>query len=286
MCVVFSQQKNGALVVARLHALLRQRSGVLDLLLADAAEAHVDRVVVGVGRPAMHHAARTEFLVEFREVLRIRPVGQLGFFFRVQVIEIAKKLIEAVGRRQKLVAVSEVVLAELSGRVAMILQQLRDRGIFGLKAGRRSGHADFREPGAEARLSGDERRAARGATLLAVRVGEAHSFVRQAVDIRRAIAHEAIAVAAQVRDADVVTPDDENVRLCRAGISGGAACAGGARGRSHGRILSWSDVRERRAYAHERMRMTGARRAVAGKAARRPHRHGGPTTGAARQAAE
>jgi hypothetical protein len=40
----------------------------------------------------------------------------------VQVIEIAKELIEAVHRRQKIIAVAEMVLAELPGHVALGLE--------------------------------------------------------------------------------------------------------------------------------------------------------------------
>ena len=54
--------------------------------------------------------------------------------------------------------------------------------------------------------------AARGAALLAVGVGEPHPFLGEAVDVGRAVAHQAVAVAAEVGDADVVAPDDEDVR--------------------------------------------------------------------------
>ena len=76
MRVEFNQQKNGlsacawrvdevdggrrCLVIDRLHALLGQRAGVLDGLLADPAEARIDRRIVAVGRLALQHAARPE----------------------------------------------------------------------------------------------------------------------------------------------------------------------------------------------------------------------------------
>ena len=75
------------------------------------------------------------------------------------------------------------------------------------------GQPDLAEPGAEDALPRDERRAPRGAALLAVGVGEAHPLVRDAVDVRRAIPHQPVAVAAEVRDPDVVAPDHEDVRL-------------------------------------------------------------------------
>jgi hypothetical protein len=104
-----------------------------------------------------------------------------------------------------------VVLAELAGGVAQRLEQLGDGGVLGLQADVRAGHAHLGQAGAVGVLPGDEGGAAGGAALLAVGIGEAHALVGDAVDVGRAIAHQAVAVAAQVGDADVITPDDENV---------------------------------------------------------------------------
>ena len=41
--------------------------------------------------------------------------------FRVEVVEVAEELVEAVVGRQVLIAVAEVVIAELAGRVALVL---------------------------------------------------------------------------------------------------------------------------------------------------------------------
>ena len=76
-----------------------------------------------------------------------------------------------------------------------------------------AGMPTFDRPGAQHALAGDERRAARGARLLAVGVGEQHPFLGDAVDVGRLVAHQAVRVAAQVRDADVIAPDDEDVGL-------------------------------------------------------------------------
>ena len=76
---------------------------------------------VGGGRDALHDAARTELRPE-RRVLRI--VGVLRLVLGVQVIEVAEELVEAVNGRQEFVAVAEMVLAELSGRIALRLEQL------------------------------------------------------------------------------------------------------------------------------------------------------------------
>jgi hypothetical protein len=129
------------------------------------------------------------------------------------VVEVAEELVEAVIGRQHLVAVAEVVLAELAGGVAERLQQLGDRRILGLQADGRAGDADLAQPGPVHGLPGDERRPSSRAALLAVGVGEQHAFFGEAVDVGRAVAHQPAGVAAEVGLADVVAPDDEDVRL-------------------------------------------------------------------------
>ena len=92
-----------------------------------------------------------------------------------------------------------MVLAELAGGVALVLQQLRDGHESSVHADRRAGNADFRQAGAIDALPGDEGRAARRAGLLAVAIGEHHAFLGDAVDVGRLVAHQAVRVAAQVR---------------------------------------------------------------------------------------
>ena len=58
----------------------------------------------------MQDTAGAEFLFELR-VFGI--IGVLRFLFGIQVIEVAKKLIESVCGGQKLIAIAEVVLAKL-----------------------------------------------------------------------------------------------------------------------------------------------------------------------------
>jgi len=189
------------LVVAGLHPLFGQRTGVLDLLATLSV------------RPAVQHAARPVLLLEFRKVLRVRIVHFLGFLLRVQVIQVAEKLVEAVHRRQVLVAVTEVVLAELPGAIAERLERLCDGDVLGLEAELRAGKAYLGEAGAQTALAGDERRAASSAALLRVRVGENHAFVGDAVDVGRLVAHQTSGIAAQVRLTDVVSPHHQHVRL-------------------------------------------------------------------------
>jgi len=129
------------------------------------------------------------------------------------VVQVPEELVEAVHRREKLVLVPQVVLPELPRRVAVVLQELRDRGVLRREPDGGRGETHLGEPCSEAALAGDERRPTGGAALLAVRVGEAHPLVRDPVDVRGAIPHQAVAVAAQVRDPDVVAPDHEDVGL-------------------------------------------------------------------------
>ena len=171
------------------------------------------RRVVLICRPGVDDAAGRETLAEVRVVVGGRVVRQLRFLLRVQVVEVAEELVEAVSRRQVLVQVAQMVLAEMSGRVAERLEQLGNRRIFSLEPDVGTRHAHLAQAGAEDALTGDERRAAGRAGLLAIGVGEAHPFFRDPVDVGRSVAHQPIAVAAEVRDADVVSPDHEDVRL-------------------------------------------------------------------------
>ena len=185
---------------------------------------------------ALHfeHAARTE-LGEVCRVLRI--VRQFRLLLGVEMIEIAEELVEAVHGRQRLVAVADMVLAELPCGVAEVLEQAADRGIELAHAHRRAGKADLGKAAANAVLPGQERRAARGARLLAVIVQELDPLATDAVDVRRLVTHQAVRVGADIGDADIVTPDDKDIGLAArwtgrrgrcsraAGVPGAAFCA-------------------------------------------------------------
>ena len=185
------------LFVDRLHALPGQRSGVGDPLRA-----------VGV-REGVDDATRSVVALEVRVV---GIVLVLRLLLGVQVVEVPEELVESVGGRQVLVAVAEVVLAELPAAIAERLEQRGDRGVLRLHAEVGTGQADLGEPGADGALAGDERGTSGGAALLPVPVGEERAFAGQPIDVRRAIAHEAQVEAAGVAPADVVAPDDEDVR--------------------------------------------------------------------------
>ena len=183
-------------VVAGLHALPRERAGVLDFLLADPAPARLDGRIVGVRREGVHDAARPERLVKVRKLLLIGIVVRFRLFLGVEVVEIAVELVEAVVGRQHRVEIAEMVLAELAGRVALVLERGGDGDEFLVHADRRAGNADLREAGAIDALPGDEGRAAGRAGLFAVGIGEQHAFLGDAVDVGRLVAHEAVRIAA------------------------------------------------------------------------------------------
>jgi hypothetical protein len=54
----------------------------------------------------------------------------LRLLFRVQVVEVAEKFVEAVNGGHKLVEVAEVVLPELSGGITERLEQLGECGVL------------------------------------------------------------------------------------------------------------------------------------------------------------
>ena len=141
------------LVVHRLHALLRQGTRVLDL----------------AARGGLDDAARAELFPEFR-VLRI--VAVFGLLLRVEVIEVAHELVEAVVGRQVLVAVALVVFAELAGGIAHPLHHGGDGYIGILPAFLGTWKSDLGHAGSHGHVAAKKCGAAGGAGLLAVVIGE------------------------------------------------------------------------------------------------------------------
>jgi len=109
------------------HTLLRQRTGVHDPPI----------------REAVNDAARPEPFLEVRILGLLRIIRMLRLLLRVQVIEVAEELIEPVVRRQHLITVPEVVLAELPGHVALRPEERGDGRIFLFHALGRARQADL-----------------------------------------------------------------------------------------------------------------------------------------------
>jgi hypothetical protein len=57
------------------------------------------------------------------------PLWVFGFLFCVEMVEVAEELVKAVIGRKKFVAVAQVVLAKLSGRVTKRLDRLRNSDV-------------------------------------------------------------------------------------------------------------------------------------------------------------
>src|SRR5262249_45783295 len=152
-----------------------------------------------------------EPFAKVRKILRVRVIGQFRLFLGIQVVQVAEELVETVDRPQIFIAVAEVVLADLPGRISQWLQELGDGRVFLVEANRSGRQTDFGQAGAQSVLAGNERGSSGRAALLAVAVGESHALLCDAVDVGRAIAHQSVAITAEIGDADVVPPDDEHI---------------------------------------------------------------------------
>ena len=200
------------LVVNGFHAIWVERPAIFDFLLADLAPARLNRWVVVIGGPAVEHIARADLLFEGLRIIAMR-----GVFHRVEVVQVTEELVEAVQRRQILVEIAEVVLAELARGVSHRLESGRDGRRFVGHADLRPGLPDGRQARTNGKLAGDEVRAAGGAAGLRVVVGEAHAFGREAVEVRRAARHDSLVIGADIEPADIVGHDGDNVRCVLGG---------------------------------------------------------------------
>jgi hypothetical protein len=76
--------------------------------------------------------------------------------FGIQMIEIAVKQVEPVQRGEELIAIAEMILANLRRGVSMELQQLGDGRVCILQSLFRARQADFQQTRAERMLAGYE----------------------------------------------------------------------------------------------------------------------------------
>src|SRR5262249_2861621 len=119
-----------------------ERTFVLDLLLAYFAPAWIDRGIVNIGRYTMQQVARADRIQESRRIVAVE-----GVFHRIEVIQIAPVLVEAMDGRQKLVAVTEVIFAELAGGIAHRFQHCCDGRRLRRHPGSCTSLSDRREAG-------------------------------------------------------------------------------------------------------------------------------------------
>ena len=109
--------------------------------------------------PKQDAARKTEAQLELRA---LRVVGVLRLILRVEVIEVAEKLVEAMNGRQELIAVAEMILAELSGHIALRLEQFGERRVLVRQPFLSARQPDLQKAGAHRALAGDERGASGG----------------------------------------------------------------------------------------------------------------------------
>ena len=140
-------------------------------------------------------------------------VGEAHPLHRVEVIEVAPEFLEAVRGRQRVGVVAEMVLAELAGVVAEIVQEPGERRRAGPQVGRAAGKLRRDHAGAQRMHAGEEGVAPGRAALLGVVGHEHRAFVADAVDVGRFADHQAAVVDARLHPADVVAHDEQDVGL-------------------------------------------------------------------------
>src|SRR5262245_15314708 len=89
------------LVVDSFHSIWTQRTRVLNLLLSYLAPARLFCSVVLICRPRMHHVPWADRLFG-----RWRIVPMAWIFHRIEMVQVAEKLVEAVNCRQELVKIA------------------------------------------------------------------------------------------------------------------------------------------------------------------------------------
>jgi hypothetical protein len=190
------------------HRVRRQRAFIDDALLADLAPSRLHSRIVGGGGVAVDQIARPDAILQFGRV----GVPE-GVLHRIQMIKVAEELIEPVYGRQVFVQVAEMVLAELTRRVAHRPHYRGDgrRGIGHTDVG--TGLANRGQTRTDRQLAGNEGSAPGGAARLGIIVGEHHALGGKLIQVRRPAGHDAAVIGADVEPADVVAHDDQDIRL-------------------------------------------------------------------------
>ncbi|MNN56005.1 hypothetical protein D3C81_1709120 [compost metagenome] len=112
---------------------------------------------------------------------------------------------------QEFVEVAQVVLAELAGGIAHVLECGGNGYRLGRNADWRAGLANGGHAGTDWQLAGYEVGAARGAAGFGIVVGEAHTFVGQGIEVGCSASHHALVVDTDIGPADVITHDDNDI---------------------------------------------------------------------------
>ena len=128
------------LIISRFHAFFCQWTGVFTDLLANFAKTWILSLVVLIRSFAIEHTAGTKLCTKLRIFGIVRV---LRFFLRIEVIEVAKKLIKPVYRWQVLITVTEVVFTKLPSGITLWFQHLGQRRILFLQTECSTGKANF-----------------------------------------------------------------------------------------------------------------------------------------------
>jgi hypothetical protein len=134
--------------------------------------------------------------------------------------------------RQRCGMVAQVILAELAGGIAEIVQKLGERRRTGPQIRRATGKLWWNHAGAQRMHSGEKSVASGGAALLGIIGHEFSAFAPDAVDIWRFSDHQSFMVDARLHDADIVAHDEQYVRLRL--LLRGSSCARQSRSANHG----------------------------------------------------
>src|SRR5262245_64541902 len=97
-------------------------------------------------------------------------------------------------RRQKLIQIAEVVLAELPGGVAETLHEIANARVFLLQADWGAGDSNLGKSGANWGLPADECGSSGRARILTIPVCESRSFPPNSVNVGRLIGHDALVI--------------------------------------------------------------------------------------------
>src|SRR5262249_33176411 len=116
-------------------------------------------------------------------------------------------------RRQVLVQIAEMVLAELPGGVAERFERRGKGARFIRNTDIGAGLADGGQAGAERDFSGDEIGAAGSAACFRVVVGKPHAISGELVEVWRLAGHDALMIDADIKPTYVVAHDDEDIGL-------------------------------------------------------------------------
>src|SRR5262249_12760415 len=189
-----------------IHALRAQFTRILYFLLSYFAPARLHGWIVYICRPCVEHIARSNSGFE-----RWWIVAMTGVLHCIEVIEIPEELIEAVQRRQELIEVAQMVLAELAGGVTHGFQHGGNsrRGIR--HADRRASLTDSSQSSADREFAGDEVRTTRRAARFGIIIGTSDRLRRQPIEVGGSTSNYSWIVDADVCPADVVPHDEDNV---------------------------------------------------------------------------